>query len=574
LVIPAGLVALVLAPTLLFPYGRDQSVFAYVGSVIARGGMPYRDAWDLKPPGIYLLYAFLASLCPDDGKYLMLWVRAADVGIAAATGVLLTLLARRWGREETGWAAAAWYAALYLHGGHWHRGFWSMAQAEAWANPLALGAIYCGLRIADDCSARGGLRNPASPGPQGSGSTSGVLAEAGAVSSGGPGSELVDAGKVSPSLEQSVSQSAIRNPQSAILMGALTGAVAVLKFTAVLPILPFLALAVCAGEGNKLRRLLLIGAGCAVPLVLTLAWLVNGRVLDDYLEIQRQFVAPYARLDAPGLEKRVANLFGYTLGLAAQLWLPVALAVLGGWKGAGWKAPGRGLALAMLAAGLAAVWAQNKYFGYHWQTVLPALALLAAAGGADLLRRARLPARMVPVAGVAIALGWSLTGHWSDYRDSARLAVGGVTREAWLARFGAPGSGDFSFLADQQAAMYVRQTTQPGDAVLVWGFEPTVYLLAERQAPTRFFFNVPLTVRFAPERWRKEFLSDLRARPPELFLVVRSDAIPWASGRNDDSVAQLAEWKELQSWLLANYREETQIEDFTIYRQQQQPTDR
>ena len=42
---------------LLFEYGRDQGIFAVVAETILRGGAPYRDAWDFKPPMIYFVYA-------------------------------------------------------------------------------------------------------------------------------------------------------------------------------------------------------------------------------------------------------------------------------------------------------------------------------------------------------------------------------------------------------------------------------------------------------------------------------------------------------------------------------------
>jgi hypothetical protein len=47
---------------------------------------------------------------------------------------------------------------------------------------------------------------------------------------------------------------------------------------------------------------------------------------------------------------------------------------------------------------------------------------------------------------------------------------------------------------------------------------------------------------------------------------MHNDAIPWASGRTDDSAAQLQEWTALSSWLDANYHYEARIEDFELYR--------
>jgi hypothetical protein len=112
----------------------------------------------------------------------------------------------------------------------------------------------------------------------------------------------------------------------------------------------------------------------------------------------------------------------------------------------------------------------------------------------------------------------------------------------------------------------VRAHTQPGDGLLIWGFEPAVYLLANRQPPTRFFFNVPVAAPFAPDAWRQEYLSAVQTRPPELLLVLRNDRIPWANGRADDSAAQLRSWPELAAWVESRYRFEADLEDFRVYR--------
>jgi hypothetical protein len=63
----------------------------------------------------------------------------------------------------------------------------------------------------------------------------------------------------------------------------------------------------------------------------------------------------------------------------------------------------------------------------------------------------------------------------------------------------------------------------------------------------------------------------LQARPPELFLVLEHDAIPWASGRRDDSRAQLTQFHELYTFLQRHYRFERQLEHFGIFRLRQPP---
>lgn len=61
--------------------GRDSGVFAYMGRLILRGGVPYVDFWDHKPPGIYLIDA-LALAVSSDGAW-GLWAMSSLAALAA-----------------------------------------------------------------------------------------------------------------------------------------------------------------------------------------------------------------------------------------------------------------------------------------------------------------------------------------------------------------------------------------------------------------------------------------------------------------------------------------------------------
>src|SRR5262252_10503852 len=50
------------APSVIYPLGHDHGVHAYVGREWLHGGLPYRDAFDHKPPGIFALHAFAMAL--------------------------------------------------------------------------------------------------------------------------------------------------------------------------------------------------------------------------------------------------------------------------------------------------------------------------------------------------------------------------------------------------------------------------------------------------------------------------------------------------------------------------------
>src|SRR5262245_7445629 len=56
-VLSLGFIVYLFGNILMYRYGRDQGIYATVADSMLRGGMPYRDAWDFKPPGIFVVYA-------------------------------------------------------------------------------------------------------------------------------------------------------------------------------------------------------------------------------------------------------------------------------------------------------------------------------------------------------------------------------------------------------------------------------------------------------------------------------------------------------------------------------------
>lgn len=102
----AALLALRL-PSLVQPMGADQALYAYVGDRILEGGVPYRDAWDQKPPAIHYTYAILRAVWPHDSA-----VAAADLVLAGVTAALLYWVARSSAAAGTGIAASLIFLLL------------------------------------------------------------------------------------------------------------------------------------------------------------------------------------------------------------------------------------------------------------------------------------------------------------------------------------------------------------------------------------------------------------------------------------------------------------------------------
>lgn len=510
---------MLLLPSLLYPFGRDQGVFAYVGRVILEGGWPYRDVWELKPPGIYYTYAAMLSLTGSS----MLGVRALDLAAAVTTACVLAAALSRFLGPVPAWLGGLTYAALYLR-----LGFWGMAQAESFANLWTAIALILWLRAGEVISPlRSSGRVPAGPGTHG------------------------------------VGGSVIR---SSFPAGAAAALALLLKVTVLLPLagalgaVSFLRTRRAAVRVEGVSGLALLSGLAAVLGIVLLAMVLSGAGAA-YLEIQHGFVAGYVAMARDDL---AATGWQYLWRLYA---LPLALAIVGLWSVSG---RGRLLLGTWLIAAALSVWVQRKYFGYHWTPVLLPLAGLAGAGLAALLSPLqRLTARRAwagAATGALLIALWSVEREASGYGAALRLMTGRMSREAYWTRFGRPYRGDFSFAADRWAARYVRDHTRPGDPVFIWGFEPLILFLADRRAPTRFVFAVPLVSAWTPDRWRDELMRDLRAHPPVLFGVMRRDALPHASGRSDDSATQLEAFPALRAFLREQYRYETTIEDLTLYR--------
>jgi 4-amino-4-deoxy-L-arabinose transferase-like glycosyltransferase len=510
------LAVVLLFPSLFYPFARDQGVFAYVGSILLKGGWPYRDVWDLKPPGVYYTYAAMLALT---GSH-MAGVRACDLIAAVLTALLLRAALEPMVGAAGAWLAALLYPALYLR-----LGFWGMAQAESFANLWIVASLWAWLK------------------------------GAGAPEFGRSGVE--DQGMAPPL-------------GFAVAAGLAAAAALLLKVTA----LPSLVAALgvvslwrvrSAGRRCEARRWTGFLLGLGAPLAVTAGIMTASGAGAAYLDIQRGFVAGYVAMPEAARGAAAAGWhYFWRLYSAPTLVAAAGLLVI--------TRPARLFLTLWLAAAVASVIMQRKYFGYHWTPVLLPLAGLAGAGlsGMSVVfgRLTRRQCSVTMLIGAVLIAGWSVERRANGYEAVVEVMTGRLPLARYWRQFGRPYSGDFSFIADTWAADYIRTRTRPGDPVYIWGFEPLTLFLADRRAPTRFVFAVPLVSRWTPSRWRAEFLRDLRAHPPVLFGVMRHDAIPHASGRTDDSTAQLQEFTELRDFLRHGYRRETTIEDLTLFRRQ------
>ncbi|MEI8233736.1 MAG: glycosyltransferase family 39 protein [Verrucomicrobiota bacterium] len=128
---------LALGTSLLWPMGRDQGVFAWVGDVITKGGAPYVNAWEQKGPATQYTYAATQCLF---GR--TLWgIRALDAGILVITLAALWTVIRHITNATFAHFGVIFFLFQYLDGGYWHT-----AQPDGWASMLIIIAFALSLQ--------------------------------------------------------------------------------------------------------------------------------------------------------------------------------------------------------------------------------------------------------------------------------------------------------------------------------------------------------------------------------------------------------------------------------------------
>ena len=124
---------------------------------------------------------------------------------------------------------------------------------------------------------------------------------------------------------------------------------------------------------------------------------------------------------------------------------------------------------------------------------------------------------------------------------------------------------DYNLDADRQVALEVRSRTASEDAIFIWGFEPSIYFLAERPLASRFTYNVPQRTEWQRAQSRRELLRELSLNRPKLIVVQRRDVFGSVTGSALDSKDELPNFPELKLLIESQFRKVKEIEDFEIY---------
>jgi hypothetical protein len=512
-----GLVALRL-PSLVEPAGADQSLYAYVGQRINAGDVPYRDAWDQKPPAIHFIYAALWQIWPHESV-----VAAADLVAAVFVAALLVVLGRRTLGAEVGAVAASLFLLL--------------------GNPAI--QRLSGVRVRAQCE-----------------TFIAVTVTAGLV--------------LAACRHRSASRLMLAGVFAGIAFWLKYNAGVYL-----LPILAMAwsreMAAPDSQDASAARRLLRsagpIIMGFAFVSVVFLLYFGSHGALVDLGLATISYNLQYAGETYEGARGAAGYLlFPIERARVELIWFAGGVGVLAllprfrdhvSWITVVW------LAAACISVAVNGARNLPQYF----VQAHPALAFCAAAGLWPVLRHARIPARAVVLVLLAAGL-WKV----GDEPDLIRLgglpeavrnaqfdlayARGRMDRASYLRRFQQQAETKYVPLAAEELTERVRRTTAPDDRILVFGLAASVYLNAPRQSASRFFWSRPVVVEFGEGRrgyGSAGLLADLQRSAPALVALQKH----WDEPGPEEFFLRTP---ALRRWLDAGYVMEDDSQEFSVWR--------
>lgn len=467
------------AASLAFPFGRDQGLFYYVGREwLLRGAIPYRDTFEQKTPGVFMIHALTIALFGEQTWGIRLFELMCVMGIGFACASLATPPGPP-PREGVRGASALVGSILYFG----LLDYWDTAQCEIWATASCIFGMTAALRLRH--RTRGAL-------------LAGALA--GFIVLMKPPAIWMSAG-----VGIAVAARAYREAQGFRRRAAPIAAFT-LGFTSIVGGLILYFAAHSA-----------LGPMYDVVVRANLSYRPRESFVSTPVEAVRFIVVEFDKSFEPMSGVLAALLLTALVVALIRRDRPMLVRFV--------------LVASLVAAALAGVITQLKLPVYHFGLLIGPLVLLFANLATDLLRLLEQPSPwraraslfvLVSVVVAAFALTRSRAETWWDQTSHTYAWLAGrISRAEFADTFALP-KVFYNYREAEDVAIWLRDHSEPSDTVSVRGFEPEIYVIAHRHRVGRFFWTLSLDT---PERtykraeWLAEDRKALIDHPPTWVIV-------------------------------------------------------
>ena len=467
------------------PLDRDEGEYAWLGSLLLDGVPPFERAWHMKMPGIYVLYALAMSVFGRTTAGVHLGLVTANL----VSILLMFLLGRRLLGAAGGVAAAALFATMSLH----PMLLGLAAYAEQFLLPLVIGALLLVLDASDG-------------------------------------------------------RSRARFAAAGLLFGL---AFVVKQSGGAFALFPILWMIVTRREHGVAWRELgvrtaALGGAAVTPLLAICVWMAVSGTFARFWFWTFTYAARYGSLQT--VDGAIFNFVAAIDEVLPSAWPLLVLAAVGAGAPA-WDAElhrRRWFVWLLLAVSFGVTSLGFNYRAQYFLLMLPALALLGAAGAVTIGRGLARWHHALPLAAAAAVLAATLAPvvYHSDllFRSSGRQIVRAIHDRN-------------PFVEAVEIARYIREHSGKDDRIAVIGSEPEIYFYAGRPAATGYVYMYPLMEAHPYARAMQEHLiRELTAARPRYVVFVNSHSSWLPNQHSDQTLARwfAGYWRELEPVGLAD----------------------
>lgn len=493
--------------SLVYPFGRDQGIYAYAGKLLLEGKIDYKYVFDVKPPGVHFIFALAQMIFGTS----MLSMRAFDILWQSITGFIIFLIVYRFTfSRQASYLSSLLYIFLYFRLDYWHT-----LQADGFLNlPMALSVLM-----------------------------------------------LINIEEGYTTLKMFL---------SGLFFGIviLFKYTMIIFLPAALLVILF---SMGTQTGERIKNLAVYVSGFVLINLLTAGIYFYAGALNEFINVQFVQTPFYAKIgyeteSGSFIVNNIVRLFFgsvYSLLILFSVLSFILLLIKKQLTG--------GLILIYLwmlssVIGLIIQW---KFFYYHFLVIIPPISVgtsIFYVKFKDMFKKPRYHLITGLITSILIVFFiFAFKPYSENFSDLYGYASGKNSIENTYIKKGFTSDSAFMIGKTFNAVKFVKENTAENDGIYVWGFDPLIYYLSGRHCVSRFIYNFPLYWKGGNEKFRREFMKDIQENAPKLILISQRDPLYYISGYTGDSKSMLEKFPDFNDYIEIKYRFLTQIDDFYFY---------